>query len=133
ALGIEAAVINPLSVAGVHHGDDANASYLTEAVNEAQSRFVSDASDQLGFFAALPLPDIDGALRQLEHALDALAADGVILLTNQNGHYIGDPAFEPLYAEMDRRAVIAFIHPGMPPYIESLKLKLWPAYIEYAF
>ena len=34
---------------------------------------------------------------------------------------------------MNARAVIAFVHPGMPPYIASLKLKLWPAYIEYAF
>lgn len=132
-LGIDAAVVNPLSVAGVHHGDDANACYLTQAVNEAQARFVSGAPDKLGFFAALPLPDVDGALRQMEHALDTLGADGVIFLTNQNGRYIGDPEFEPLYAEMDRRAVVAFIHPGMPPYIESLKLKLWPAYIEYAF
>ena len=132
-LGIDAAVVNPLSVAGVHHGDDANACYLTQAVNEAQARFVSGAPDKLGFFAALPLPDVDGALRQMEHALDTLGANGVIFLTNQNGRYIGDPEFEPLYAEMDRRAVVAFIHPGMPPYIASLKLKLWPAYIEYAF
>ena len=46
---------------------------------------------------------------------------------------MGNPDSEPLYAEMDRRAVNAFIHPGMPPYVESLRLRLWPAFIEYAF
>jgi predicted TIM-barrel fold metal-dependent hydrolase len=69
----------------------------------------------------------------MEHALDALHADGLIFLSHQNGVYAGDPAFEPLYAEMDRRSAIAFIHPTIPPNIDSLALKLWPAYIEYAF
>ena len=132
-LGVDAAILNPLSVAGVHHGDDAHARYLTESVNEAMARYVSALPDRLGFFATLPLPDVDGALRQMQYALDTLNADGVIFLTNQNWFYIGDPEFEPLYAEMNRRAVNAFIHPGMPPYIENLKLRLWPAFIEYAF
>src|SRR5215470_5742573 len=132
-LGIAAAIINPLSVAGVHHGNDANACYLTAAVNEAQARFVSLRPDDFGFFAALPLPDLEGALRQMEHALDELHADGLIFLSHQNGVYVGDPMYEPLYAEMDRRSAIAFVHPTIPPGIEGLGLKLWPAYIEYAF
>jgi len=132
-LGIDAAIVNPLSVAGVHHGDDANARYLTESVNEAQAKFINAAPEQLGFFATLPLPDIDGALRQMEHALDALHADGVIFLSHQNGTHIGDPSFAPLYAEMNRRGVIAFIHPTVPPGVAELNLRLWPSFIEYAF
>ena len=132
-LRIDAAILNPLSVAGVHHGDDANARYLTETTNEALARFVSAAPNKLGFFAALPLPDIDGALRQMERALDELDADGVIFLSNQNGFYIGDPAFEPLYAEMHRRSVVAFVHPASPAYVPTLRLNLWAAYVEYPF
>jgi predicted TIM-barrel fold metal-dependent hydrolase len=133
-LGIDAAIVNPLSVAGVHHGDDANARYLTSSVNEALARFVSGAPERLGFFATLPLPDVDGALREMEHALDTLGADGVILLSHQNGVYVGDPACEPLYAEMDRRGVACFIHPTIPAYFPAgLNLQMWPAYLEYAF
>ncbi len=117
-LGIDAAVVNPLSVAGVHHGDDANARYLTRSVNEALARFVSGAPARLGFFATLPLPDVDGALREMSHALDTLGADGVVLLSHQNGVYVGDPACEPLYAEMDRRGVV-----GTLPYL-SMRLRL---------
>jgi predicted TIM-barrel fold metal-dependent hydrolase len=133
ALGIEGAIVNPLSVAGVHHGDDANARYLTESTNEALARFVSAAPTRLGFFATLPLPDVDGALRQLEHACDTLGADGVIFLTSQNDRYLGDPEFEPLYAEMDRRGVAAFVHPASPSYVKTLKLDMWAAYVEYPF
>jgi predicted TIM-barrel fold metal-dependent hydrolase len=132
-LGIDAAIVNPLSVAGVHHGDNADARYLTESVNEAQARFIAAAPDRLGFFATLPLPDIDGALRQMQHALDTLGADGVIFLSHQNGIHIGDPAFAPVYAEMNRRAVVAFIHPAVPPGVERLNLRLWPSFVEYAF
>ena len=132
-LGIDAAIINPLSVAGVHHGDDANAGYLTETTNEALAKFISFAPDKLGFFATLPVPDVDSALRQMEYALDTLRADGVILLSNQNGFYVGDPTFEPLYAEMNRRSVAVFVHPASPAYAPTLRLKLWPAYIEYPF
>jgi predicted TIM-barrel fold metal-dependent hydrolase len=132
-LGIAGAILNPLSVAGVHHGNDADARYLTETTNEALARFVSFAPDRLGFFAPLPLPDLDGALRQMEHALDTLGADGVIFLSNQNGVYLGDPAFEPLYAEMDRRSAVAFVHPATPSYVPDLRLKLWAAYVEYPF
>ncbi|MFT8242561.1 amidohydrolase family protein [Roseomonas sp. BN140053] len=133
ALGTAGAIVNPLSVAGVHHGDDANARYLTESVNEALARFVSPVPRQLGFFATLPVPDVDGALTQMEHALDQLGADGVVFLSNQNGVYLGDPILEPLYAEMDRRGVVAFVHPASPAYVPTLKLKLWAAYVEYPF
>jgi predicted TIM-barrel fold metal-dependent hydrolase len=131
--GVAGAVVNPLSVAGVHHGDDANARYLTRAVGEALARFAG-ARRELGFFAPLPLPDIDGALQEMAYALDVLQADGLILLSHQNAVYVGDPRYRPVYDEMNRRGAIVFVHPTIPPYLpDGLDLPLWPAYIEYAF
>src|SRR5689334_18024955 len=49
ALGISEAVLISISVAGIHHGDDANAGYLTESTNEALAKFVSFAPKRLGF------------------------------------------------------------------------------------
>ncbi len=133
-LGITAAILNPLSVAGVHHGDDARARYLARSVGEALAQFAGARPAQLGFFAPLPLPDIDGALTEIAHALDALRADGIILLSHQNGVYVGDPRYRPVYDELDRRSAAVFIHPTIPPYLPGgLDLKLWPAYLEYAF
>jgi predicted TIM-barrel fold metal-dependent hydrolase len=131
--GIDGAVINPLSVAGVHHGDDANARYLCESTGEGLAKFVSGHPEKLGFFAPLPFPDVDGALRQTAYALDVLKADGVILLTNQNGIYIGDPRADALYAELDRRRANVFVHPARPSFVDELTLKLWGAVVEYTF
>jgi predicted TIM-barrel fold metal-dependent hydrolase len=133
-IGVAAAVVNPLSVAGVHHGDDANARHLARSVGEALARFTHARPGELGFFAPLPLPDIDGALAAMAHAFDELKADGIILLSHQNGVYVGDPRYRPVYEEMNRRTAIVFIHPAIPPYLPGgLNLALWPAYIEYAF
>lgn len=131
--GIAGAVINPLSVAGVHHGSDAHARYLTRSVNEALARFVSAAPQTLGFFAPVPYPDVDGALAEMSYALDTLGADGLIMLSNQNDVYVGDPRGEALWAEMDRRRVACFIHPARPSFVDGLGLRLWASVIEYPF
>lgn len=88
---------------------------MARRVNEYTAGLVVKRPDRFGNFATLPLPDVDGALRELEYALDTLRADGVILLANLAGKYLGDAAFEPLWAELDRRRAVVFVHPGQPP------------------
>ena len=88
---------------------------MARRVNEYTADLVAKRPDRFGNFATLPVPDVDGALRELEHALDTLRADGVILLANYAGKYLGDTAFEPLWAELDRRQAVVFVHPGQPP------------------
>jgi predicted TIM-barrel fold metal-dependent hydrolase len=88
---------------------------MARRINEYTADLVVNRPDRFGNFATLPLPDVDGALRELEHALDTLRADGVIFLANYAGKYLGDAAFEPLWAELDRRHAVVFVHPGQPP------------------
>lgn len=132
-LGIDAAIVNPLSVANVHHGDDANARYLCQSVTDALAKFVGAVPGKLGFFAPLPYPDIDGSLRHMEYALDTLGADGLILMSSQNGIYVGDKRGEPLWAEMDRRGAVVFVHPARPAFIDDFSTKIWGSIVEYPF
>jgi predicted TIM-barrel fold metal-dependent hydrolase len=69
---------------------------------------------RFGGFAAMPLPDVDAALAEIDYALDTLGLDGVGLFTNYGHTYLGDPAFEPVLAELERRGVVAFVHPAAP-------------------
>src|SRR3984893_7231329 len=87
---------------------------MARRVNEFGAGLVTRWPDRFGSFATLPLPDVDGALRELEYAFDMLNADGVVLLSNYAGHYLGDPAFGPLWAELERRSAVVFIHPAKP-------------------
>jgi len=130
-LGMDCVVLLPFSSSGIHHGNDENARYLTQATNDAMAKLSSNSPKKIGFYAIVPLPDIDGALKQMEYALDSLHADGIALLSTQNGVYMGDSAFREVYAEMSRRSAVVFIHPARPTY--ALPLKLGPSLIEYTF
>jgi predicted TIM-barrel fold metal-dependent hydrolase len=59
---------------------------------------------------------VDESLAELAYSEDTLGLDGVVLLSNYGGTYLGDPAFEPLFEELDRRAVFVHAHPSSPPH-----------------
>jgi len=107
--------ITSLSTPGVWFGDVALAAELSRLCNEFQARLVTDYPGRFGSFACLPLPDVDGALKELEHALDHLDHDGVVLLTDTDGRYLGHPDYEELFAELNRRHAVVFIHPHDDP------------------
>ena len=111
---ISTAVVS-VSAPGVHFGDDRQARSMARSVNEYVAEMVKDRPDRFGQFASVPLPDVDGAVAEAVHALDELRADGVVLLSNADGRYLGDPALEPLWAELNARAAVVFVHPTEVP------------------
>jgi 6-methylsalicylate decarboxylase len=130
--GISRAVLS-MSSPGVHFGDDAAARILAREVNEAGDEIKRAHPDRFGHFASLPLPDVDGALEEIAHAFDDLHADGVVLMTNSAGLYLGDEKMRPVLAELDRRGAIAFLHPTSCAGHESLALGRPRPMIEFLF
>lgn len=104
-----------VSSPGTHFGNDSIARVLARKVNEFGAELVKDRPDRFGLFASLPLPDIDGSIVEAAYALDELSADGVVLMSNVRGQYLGDESYEPLWVELNARAAVVFIHPDAPP------------------
>jgi 6-methylsalicylate decarboxylase len=107
--------IASISTPGVHLGDDAAARILAGRVNEYLADMKRNRPDRFGAFAALPLPDVEGSLEQIAYALDVLALDGVSIMTNAGRSYLGDGRFDPIFAELQRRAAVVFVHPIASP------------------
>ena len=117
---------------GVWLGGIENSRKLARDCNEYGARMVADHRGRFGLFAAIPLPDSEGSLREVEYALDTLKADGVGLMTSFEDKYLGDPAFAPVYEELNRRQAIVYVHPTQPNCCTGLVPGVTVSTIEYA-
>ena len=131
-LGIATSLLS-ISSPGVHLGDGVSTSELARAVNEEGRRAVVDHPGRFGLFASLPLPDVDAAMAEIEHCSEHLDVAGFALLTNVGGTYLGDPSFEPVFRELDRRRARVFIHPTSPACWEQTSLGRPRPMVEFLF
>jgi 6-methylsalicylate decarboxylase len=103
------------------------------AANTYGAHVVKQFPERFGLLAALPMMDVDAALAEIKHAFDELGADGAIMMTNYAGDYLGNPKFDPIFAELDRRRASVFIHPADPTCLECLALGRPGPVIEFPF
>lgn len=130
--GIATAVVS-ITEPGVHFGDPGLAVRLARQVNEYMAGLIADHPGRFGAFAVLPLPDVKAAMVELEHALDVLELDGVGLFTNYRGTYLGDPSFDELLGELQRRGTAIHVHPTVPPASSQPLFDLPPSLYEFTF
>ncbi|HWH25098.1 MAG TPA: amidohydrolase family protein [Pseudolysinimonas sp.] len=87
---------------------------LARWCNDFATGMATDHPGRFGVFATLPLHSEEAATAEADRALGELNADGVCLLTNYEGEYLGEQRFAPLYEELDRHEAVVFVHPTTP-------------------
>ena len=87
---------------------------VVRQANEAAARIKREHPGRFMFCAALPLPDVDAAIREVKYALDTLGADGIKLATNVAGQYLGAPELDTLFAVLAQRRAVVILHPHRP-------------------
>lgn len=100
-------------VASLAAGQQATA--LCRSLNESFATLIADHPGRFGAFATVPLDDMKAAVSTTAEALDVLKLHGVGIGTHHLGRYLGDPHFDPLLEELDRRSAVLFVHPIPPP------------------
>ena len=118
--GIRTAVLT-MPAPQPYYGETEESAECIRRVNEVSARVKQNYPGRFKFCAALPLPDVDAAIREAIYALDTLGADGVKLATNSRGQYLGDEALDPLMEVLNERHAVIIIHPHRPtPYPEKI-------------
>lgn len=93
----------------------ADAVALARDINDYLADLVNAQPDRFGFFATVPLPRVNESVDEVVRSLDELHADGVVLLANNAGIYLGQDGQDDLFAALDARSAVVFIHPAILP------------------
>jgi 6-methylsalicylate decarboxylase len=128
-----ATAVTSISTVIVRPNEPDAAHALARDCNEFAARLSRDHPGRFGMFALLPLPHIDQCLREIDYTASVLKADGFKLQTNYEDKWPGDPAFAPVFDELNRRKAAIFFHPTVATCCMGLLPGINAPLMEYPF
>jgi predicted TIM-barrel fold metal-dependent hydrolase len=130
-VGVGTAILSVSTPGTAFLPNPADAADLARDLNGYTAELAATQPDRFGFFATVPMPHVDLAVAEAVRALDDLNADGVVLLANNAGTYLGEGGQDALFAALNDRSAVVFIHPadlpgpsvsGVPPFAADFLL-----------
>ena len=94
-----------------HFEDKTQAVTAARMINDLYAEVVRKWPRKFKALVALPLPHVDESLKEFDRVM-AMGAIGVSTTTTVAGRSIADPAFAPVYEELNRRGTVLYIHPA---------------------
>lgn len=118
--GVQTAMIS-ITTPGLWFGNAAASQKLARLCNEYAADLRRTYPGRFGMFTALPLPDVAASLAEIAYGFDVLKADGVGMFTSYPGKiWFGAPQLDPVFAELNRRNAVVFVHPTTNACCENL-------------
>lgn len=91
-----------------------DAQVLLRYINDTIAGMITQAPDRFVGLGAIPLQDMDLALRELEYVKNTLGFAGVEIASHVNGVSIGDARFDPFFSACERMGAAIFVHALRP-------------------
>jgi predicted TIM-barrel fold metal-dependent hydrolase len=131
--GIGTAMLSPyVGNTGFWFGDVEEARRLARDLNEWSTQtLVNGHKGRFGLFAALPMPDVEGTLREIDYAFNTLKVDGVAMTTNYGNKYLGDESFAPVFDALNAHNAVVYTHPVQADCCRSPLPGVGPQTLEY--
>jgi aminocarboxymuconate-semialdehyde decarboxylase len=109
-MGVARQVVSPMPELLSYWLDPLDAAALLRHVNGAIAEMVAEDPARLIGMGAVPLQDVDLAIRELRHNLEALSLGAVEVGSNVDGVPIGDPRFAPFFEAAADMDIAVFVH-----------------------
>ncbi|MCX7314506.1 MAG: amidohydrolase family protein [Alphaproteobacteria bacterium] len=112
---------------------DAGADEAAKTVRVCQdfvAKMRQDFPGRFGVFAPLSMMNVDVTLKEIEYAFDTLKTDGINLQSNYGDKWLGDPMYQPVLAELNRRKAVVYVHPLVAACCGRLSVGAFPAVLE---
>ncbi|MER5948148.1 amidohydrolase family protein [Streptomyces sp. NPDC001904] len=86
-----------------------------QVANDALAEIIAARPTRFGGLAALPLQDPGAAVREARRAMRDLKMAGFLVNGHTNGHYLDEPQFRPVWAELEQLGAALYLHPTPAP------------------
>src|SRR4051812_27511688 len=129
--GVATAMLSLPHAVHIWPADVAEGRRLARDWNEFMASLAGVHAGRFGVFAALPMLDIEGSLREIAYAFDTLKVDGIALMTNLGDKWLGDAYYTPVFEELNRRHAVVYTHPIAANCCRGLLPECNDATIEY--
>ena len=118
---VSVAILSIRNIGEILYDNTEKARKTVRLCNDYGAQVMAEHPKRFGLFTSVPLPDIDAVMTELAYGLDTLKADGITIYTNDaQNRWPGDPYFEPMWKELNRRGTVVFMHPSAPPCCRDL-------------
>jgi uncharacterized protein len=114
AAGVDVQVLS-LTAPGVEQLEAADAVAMARETNDHLAEAIRRHPDRLAGFAALPTPDPEAAVKELDRAVGELGFVGALINGHSRGRYLDDPFFDPILERIEALDVPLYLHPVAPP------------------
>jgi aminocarboxymuconate-semialdehyde decarboxylase len=121
--GIDVSIVS-LTCPNVYWGGEAVSVEAARESNDSMAEAERAYPGRIRWFTSLPWQYPERAIEELRRSCD-LGAAGVMVIANVAGRSLTEPAFEPIWAEIDRRGLPVLVHPGEPPGADLMDMGLY--------